>query len=332
MIISAALLLSVVSIEAPRACTAASDSIPVKEWKVPWEKTRPRDPSVDKDGRVWFVGQTGHYIGVLDPKSGDIKKYDLEEGNNPHSQIIDKDGNVWYSGNTSGHIGRLDPKTGEIKKYPIPDPSIKDPHTLIFDKNGDIWFTAQNSGAVGRFSPKTGKYDVVKTASGAKPYGIVLDSNGRPYFDEFGTNKIGTIDPKTLEIKEYPLPNERARPRRIAMTSDGIVWYGDYSRGMLGRLDPKTGQVTEYPLPEGPNAMPYGLTSDDKDRIWIADISSQATSQVRIVSFDPKDCNFFSGTTLPGTPNTVRYMIFHKATRELWFGSDANTIGRIKVP
>ena len=56
MIISAALLLSVVAIDPPRACAAAPDSIPVKEWKVPWEKTRPRDPSVDKEGRVWFVG------------------------------------------------------------------------------------------------------------------------------------------------------------------------------------------------------------------------------------------------------------------------------------
>src|SRR6185437_5440130 len=33
----------------------------VTEWKVPWEKTRPRDPYVDAKGRVWFVGQEGNY-------------------------------------------------------------------------------------------------------------------------------------------------------------------------------------------------------------------------------------------------------------------------------
>ena len=28
----------------------------------------------------------------------------------------------------------------------------------------------------------------------------------------------------------------------------------------------------------------------------------------------------------------VRHMYFHPSTREIWFGTDANTIGRAKVP
>ena len=34
-----------------------------------------RDPSVDKQGNVWFVGQTGHYVGRLNPNNGEFKKY-----------------------------------------------------------------------------------------------------------------------------------------------------------------------------------------------------------------------------------------------------------------
>ena len=335
MLVSAVLLMTALSTPGAPVCMAqAVDSVKIQEWKVPWERTRPRDPSVDKDGNVWFVGQAGGYIGRLDPKTGEFKKWDMEQGNRPHNQVVGPDGGIWYTGNTSGHIGRLDPKTGEIKQYPTPN--IRDPHTMIFDKDGNAWFTAQQAGYVGRFSPKSGKYDVVNTGAGTKPYGIVLDKDGRPYFDEFGTNKIGTIDPKTMEHKEYPLPNERARPRRIAITDDGMIWYGDYGRGYLGRLDPKSGRVEEWPLPGGPIAQPYGMTSDDKGRIWVAEIGKQPTggegAKVRMIGFDPKDCNFFSQTWVPSGGGTVRYMIFNKSTREVWFGSDANTIGKFRVP
>ena len=331
MFIAATLLLGLIGPNAGGVCSAV-DSVHVQEWRVPWEKTRPRDPSVDRDGRVWFLGQAGHYIAVLDPRTGAFRKYDLEDDNHPHNQILDKEGYLWYSGNTSGHIGRLDTRTGKITKYPIPDASVRDPHTMIFDSKGDLWFTAQQSGAVGRFSPASGKFDIVKTAARSLPYGIVIDSKGRPWFDEFGTNKIGTLDPKTLALKEYPLPNAGARPRRIAVTSDDILWYGDFARGFVGRLDPKTGAVQEYALPNGPASQPYGMASDDRDRIWVAYIASNATGQVNVTAFDPKGCEFVATGVVPSGGLTVRYVYFHKPTRELWFGTDANTIGRIKVP
>jgi virginiamycin B lyase len=78
------------------------------------------------------------------------------------------------------------------------------------------------------------------------------------------------------------------------------------------------------------------MTSDDKDRIWVAEIGQQPTggegAKVRIVAFDPKDCNFFRTGWVPSGGATVRYMYFHKPTRDLWFGTDANTIGRVRVP
>ena len=337
MILSAAILLTLAGVASPAPMCTVGDSVLIQEWKVPWDKTRPRDPSVDKQGRVWFVGQTGDYIGMLDPKTGQFKKYDLEKGTGPHNQILDADGNVWYSGNRVGHIGKLDPRTGQISKFQIPDPSIRDPHTLIFDKQGEnIWWTAQNSNAVGRFSPRTGKFDVIKLTDGSKPYGIVIDSKGHPWFNEFGANRIGTIDPTSLKVKEYPLPNDRARDRRIAVTSDDMIWYGDYTRGYLGRLDPRTGKVDEWPLPGGPLSQPYGLTSDDKDRIWVAEMARQPAGgqmgKIRLVGFDPKDCDYFSTTWVPSGGGTVRYIVFHKPTRELWFGTDENTIARAKVP
>ena len=311
------------------------DSVVIQEWNVPWERTRPRDPSVDKQGKVWFVGQTGHYVGQLDPKSGQFKKFALDSGAGPHNQIVGQDGNIWYSGNRVGNIGKLDPNTGQITKYQLPE-GVRDPHTLVQGKDGKIWFTAQQSQYVGRLDPKTGKVDVIKMDGRKNPYGIAFDSKGNVWFNEFATNAIGKIDPNTMELTEYPLPNERTRDRRIAITSDDMIWYTDFARGYVGRLDPRTKKVDEWALPGGPVSQPYGMTVDDKDRLWIAELGKQPSNgepaKVRIVGFDAKNCETMSTTWVPSGGGTVRYMIFDKNAREVWFGSDANTIGRFKVP
>jgi virginiamycin B lyase len=311
---------------------AQPDSMPlsIKEWTVPWEKSRPRDPAVAPDGKVFFVGQVGNYIGRLDPQTGEFKKYEIDPGTNPHNLIIDAKGQVWYAGNRNRIIGRLDPATGAISRYPMPDSTARDPHTQVFDKQGNIWFTLQQSNFVGHLSTATGKIELVKmTTPRALPYGITLDPEGRPYFDLFGTNKIGTIDPKTMTLKEYSLPDPRSRPRRIARTTDGHIWYVDYTRGFLGRLDPKNGETKEWKAPAGPASLPYAMTVDDADRLWFVETGVQPN---RLVGFDPKTERFFSVTPIPSGAGTIRYMIFDPKSRQIWFGTDANTIGRVPVP
>src|SRR4026207_630081 len=144
-------LISAIPAPAQAQAQTAPAKIASKEYSVPWGgATRPRDPYVDAQGRVWFVGQVGHYVAYVDPKTGDFKKYDLDPGTGPHSQIPDKNGFIWYTGNAASHIGKLDPATGKITKYPMPDTTIRDPHTMEWDKDGNMWFTAQNGGIVGK--------------------------------------------------------------------------------------------------------------------------------------------------------------------------------------
>ena len=309
----------------------ARSPLTVTEWKVPWEKSRPRDPYLDAQGKVWFVGQEGNYIANLDPATGKFKRYEIEKGTNPHNLVIDKSGKVWFSGNRNGTIGWLDAETGKSTIHKMPNPAVTDPHTMIFDRAGNMWFTAQQSNFVGHLDTKSGAVHVMPSPTkDSRPYGIVVDPSGRPWFDMFGTNKLGTIDPATMTIKEYPLPNERTRPRRIAVTSDGIVWYGDYTRGMLGRLDPKTGAVREFALPSGLQSLPYAMASDDRDRIWLAETGIQPN---RLVGFDPKSEAWISITPVSESGGlTIRHMVYNAPTHSLWFGTDANTIGRARIP
>ena len=310
--------------------TPSSAAVDVKEWKVPWSNTRPRDPYVGPDGRVWFVGQRGNYLAYLEPGSGRMVRYPLDAGTGPHNLIVADDGTVWYAGNRDRHIGTLDPATGAIEKYPMPDPGARDPHTLVFDDAGDIWFTVQGGNFVGKLDTSSGDVRLVEVPTeGARPYGIKVDADGRPWIAMVGTYKLATVDPETFEFREIPLPREDANPRRLGITSDGSIWYVDYTQGYLGRYDPDSGEFREWRAPSGEQSRPYGMAIDGQDRVWFVETGPEPN---RLVGFDTRSGEFLGATPIPSGGGTVRHMYTHPPTDEIWFGADTNTVGRIQTP
>lgn len=309
---------------------ADNKTVVIKEWKVPWENTRPRDPYIAPDGRPWFCGQGGGYLARFDPETEEFKKYDLGEGAGPHNLIIDAMGRIWYAGNRRAHIGRLDPDTGQVKKYSMPDADVTDPHTLVFDHNGDIWFTAQISNHVGKLTVATGEIQLIEVpTSQARPYGISIDSTGRPWIALFGTNKLAMIDPDSFRLTEYELPREKARPRRLSITSDDNIWYVDYAGGVLGQFDPGKEVFIERQLPGGQDARPYGMTVDDKDRLWLVETGEMPN---RFVGYDPRQQQFITVTEINSGAGAVRHMYFDQDKGAIWFGTDTNFLGRAIVP
>ncbi|MGI9042176.1 MAG: Vgb family protein [Gemmatimonadales bacterium] len=302
----------------------------LNEWTVPWPDSRPRDPYVDQKGRAWFVGQAGDYVAYLEPRSGKFERYEIEPGTHPHNLVVDSKGSVWFTGNRNGRLVRLDPASRKLTDFPMPDATVDDPHTMILDGAGNPWFTAQQAAVVGRLDIATGKIRFWQTGEGTRPYGISVDQRQRVWIDLFGTNALAAINPETMKLSRYPLP-EGARPRRHASTADGAVWYGDYARGYIGRLDPATGKAEEFVMPSGARALPYAVAADDRDRVWLAETGVQPN---RLVAFDTRSRKFTDSVAVGGgnSPNTIRHMVFHAPTREIWFGTDRNTIGRLSVP
>ncbi len=310
---------------------AARDTVQLSLTDIPWEGG-PRDPYVAPDGkRIWFVGQRGNFVGFYTPADRQFKRIEIDSGTHPHTVIVDEQGNAWYAGNRNGMVGRIDGKTLEITRFAMPDEAARDPHTMDFDANGNLWFTLQHSNMVGYLDHATGKVDLItlKTPQ-SRPYGLIVAPDGQVWLDLFGTNKIAVINPDTRAVREFALPDERTRPRRIARTNDGAIWYTDYSRGYLGRLDPANGSVKEYELPGKAGSLPYAMTVDDQDRLWVVETGVQPN---QLVGFDPSTEKFFGHTNVgKKAPNAVRHMVFDPNTRSIWFGSDQGALGQAIVP
>jgi virginiamycin B lyase len=303
-----------------QAPAAAGDDV-LREWEVEWGG-RTRDPHVGPDGKVWFVGQAGNYVAWFDPATQGFRRYEIEEGTNPHTLIVDDEGTVWYAGNRNGRIGKLDGETGAFEVFMTGE--ARDPHTMVFDGQGGIWFTSQQSNRVGHFDMATGEYRLVTPHENerARPYGIEVDARGNAWVSLLGTNQVVRIHPETLEVTPFDKASPDSRARRLTITSDGMVWYGDEARGFLGRINPETGEVVEFPMPGGEDSRPYAIKKDDRDVVWV----SQTGPEKRLVAFDPAQERF---TSVHEVTHNIRHMMFDPATASMWFGTDANHVGRV---
>ena len=65
----------------------------------------------DRDGTLWFTGQTGVY-GRLEPATGDMAVFDDPDGRGPYGITATPSGEIWYASLAANHIAKVDPATG----------------------------------------------------------------------------------------------------------------------------------------------------------------------------------------------------------------------------
>lgn len=302
-------------------------TVTIKEWLAPTLGSRPHDSYAGADGSIWWTGQYASKLGRLDPRTGQIREFDLPANSQPHGLAEDPQGNIWYTGIQKGVIGRLDPRTGQVREYPLTEPGTRGPHTPILDaRTGNLFFTLQ-SGHVGRLNTASGAMVIQKTPSdNTYPYGIRFNSQGVPWYVDFRGNRVGSVDPRTMEIKEYPLPNADARPRRLTITPDDMIWYSDFVRGTLGRFDPKTGQVKEWPSPGGPRSAPYAITSIN-GVVWYSESGVRPNTMVR---FDPQT-EKFQTFAIPSGGGVLRHFEATAQGHIATANSGVNKIGLVEI-
>ena len=114
-------------------------------------------PSFDRDGILWFTGQTGIY-GRLDPATGEMAVFDDPEGRGPYGITATPSGDVWYASLAGSHIAKVDRATGEATIVEPPTPN-QGARRVWSDSRGRIWVSEWDAGQVGVHDPATGDVD-----------------------------------------------------------------------------------------------------------------------------------------------------------------------------
>ena len=284
----AAMTALVMSLDDSRA-RAAEPSVEV--FDLP-EGAGPHDVAPAADGTVWYTAQRQGALGILDPRTGDVKHVPLGRGSAPHGVIAGPDGAAWITDSGLNAIVRYDPTREAIKAWPLPkETGYVNLNTAAFDGAGVLWFTGQG-GVYGRLDPATGKTDVFKAPKGRGPYGITGTPSGEIYYASLAGSHIARVDPGTgkVAVIEPPTPDQGAR--RVWSDSKGNIWVSEWNSGQLSRYTPGTGTWRAWPLP-GPRAKAYAVYVDERDIVWVSDFAANA-----VLSFDPETETF---TAYPGS-------------------------------
>lgn len=179
----------------------------------------------DKQGVVWFTGQSGVY-GRVDPKTGKVDAWKAPKGYGPYGIASTPTGQIWYVSLAGDFIARVDPATGASIVIDPPKPGAG-PRRIWSDSKGLLWTSLWNSGGVGRYDP-TGKSWTVFPMPARKTgtYAVYVDDKDRVWATDWQANAIQRFDPKTENYETFPSDKPRSQVRQL-LGRPGEVWGGE---------------------------------------------------------------------------------------------------------
>jgi virginiamycin B lyase len=185
-----------------------------------FEKANLNTATFDKQGTLWFTGQSGVY-GRLDPASGKIDAWKAPKG--PYGIATTPSGEVWYASLAGDHIARIDPATGVATVVASPKPGAG-PRRIWSDSRGMLWVSLWHAGELARYDPaaKIWKvYALPKSKSGC--YSVYVDERDKIWVTDFVANAILRFDPATEKFESFP-SNRRGAAVRQMLGRAGEAW------------------------------------------------------------------------------------------------------------
>ena len=99
------------------------ETMAVKEYRLPDEKSRSRRLAITSDDMIWFVNSSVGRLGRLNPKTGEVKEWPSPSGPASHPYAIEViDDIIWYneSNTRPDALVRFDPKTEKFQSWAVP--------------------------------------------------------------------------------------------------------------------------------------------------------------------------------------------------------------------
>jgi streptogramin lyase len=194
---------------------------------------------LDSKGNAWYNDFKSEHLGVINPRTGEIKEYKLprKAGVPPGSSnmFMGDDDTVWVNQRIAGQLFRFDPKTEKV---------IGTWERVSFNR-----FDSKAGVAYGtnmRMDVASGRVTRYRYKDSTAGYGSDVDSRGFGYRGGIKDSDIKVLNPETGDVTRYPTPTPDSGPRRITLDGDEHLWFGEWLGGNVGKLDIRAGKITEY--------------------------------------------------------------------------------------
>jgi virginiamycin B lyase len=185
----------------------------------------------DRDGTLWFTGQTGIY-GRLHPATGVMAVFDDPQGRGPYGITATPSGEIWYASLAGNHIAEVDSATRKATIVAPPTPN-QGARRVWSDSRGRIWVSEWDAGQVGVHDPATGEWREWKLPGKApQAYAVYVDDRDVVWLTDFGANAIVRFDTSTERFDPIELPTDGAAVRQLN-GRPGEVWGAESARDKL---------------------------------------------------------------------------------------------------
>ena len=207
----------------------------VQLFIVPKANANLNTPVFDKQGTLWFTGQSG-VIGRFNPKTEKMEAWDAPRGYGPYGIAATPQGTVWYVSLAGNYLAEIDTASGKPRIVEPPTPQ-QGARRVWSDSRGRLWVSEWNSGNVSVHDPKDGSWKRWKLP-GNRPrtYAIYVDDQDAVWLTDFAANAIVRFDPKSETFLSFPSDKSGGNIRQLTGRS-GEVWGAESGTGRIICID-----------------------------------------------------------------------------------------------
>jgi virginiamycin B lyase len=208
-----------------------ADGGKVELFKVPKPDANLNTPVFDRQGTLWFTGQSG-VIGRLIATSGKVDAWDAPRGYGPYGIACTPKGTIWYASLAGNYIAEIDTASGKPRVVEPPTPE-QGARRIWSDSQGRLWVSEWNVGQVSRHDPADGSWKTWKLPGRSpRAYAVYVDPQDAVWLTDFGSNAIVRFDPRTESFVSFPSDRPGANIRQLH-GRPGEVWGAESGTGRI---------------------------------------------------------------------------------------------------
>jgi hypothetical protein len=192
------------------------------------------------------------------------------------------------------------------------------PQGIAADRDGNIWINNCGNGTVAQYPGGDPSKAIVASDLGVvNPFGIAINDRGQAFVGGNENSHIAILNPDGTPAANSPVSTAIDHPMGLATDSRGDIWVGNAgiplapceppqpplkSHGSLTLLSHDGVPAPGAPFRGGGTFVPWGITVDGNDNVWVANFARQTLGNV--CGTRPKHCPPGTTTGDPIAPHS----------------------------